>query len=147
MRDTTSAQIRLAAAADRHALTEIDPQIVSDPHRRALIENAIAVRLCWVAEQGAQIVGYGVVTRNFFGRNFLELLYVSESARRAGAGSAILDAIEESCTADRLFTSTNQSNAPMRALLTKRNYHPSGRIENLDPGDPELVYIKFLRGP
>jgi hypothetical protein len=33
----------------------------------------------------------------------------------------------------------------MRTLLAKRGYIPSGRIENLDPGDPELVFVKFLR--
>jgi hypothetical protein len=32
----------------------------------------------------------------------------------------------------------------MRALLAKRGYTDSGRIENLDPGDPELVFVKFL---
>jgi hypothetical protein len=32
----------------------------------------------------------------------------------------------------------------MRALLEKCGYAPSGRIENLDPGDPELVFVKFL---
>jgi hypothetical protein len=34
----------------------------------------------------------------------------------------------------------------MRALLAKRGYTDSGRIENLDPGDPELVFVEFLRG-
>jgi hypothetical protein len=34
----------------------------------------------------------------------------------------------------------------MRALLAKRGYCDSGRIENLDPADPELVFVKFLSG-
>jgi len=46
--------------------------------------------------------------------------------------------------ADRVFTSTNESNAPMRALLGQCGYKPSGSIDNLDPGDPELVFVKFL---
>lgn len=25
-------------------------------------------------------------------------------------------------------------------------YQPSGVIENLDPGDPELVYVRFKEG-
>ena len=32
----------------------------------------------------------------------------------------------------------------MRALLERCGYRPSGKIDNLDPGDPELVYVKFL---
>jgi len=31
----------------------------------------------------------------------------------------------------------------MRALLAKAGFEPSGLIENLDPGDPELVFVKF----
>jgi len=34
----------------------------------------------------------------------------------------------------------------MRALLERRDYQPSGRILNLDPADPELVFVKFLSG-
>jgi hypothetical protein len=34
----------------------------------------------------------------------------------------------------------------MRQLLTQVGYEPSGTIENLDPGDPELVYVKFFDG-
>jgi hypothetical protein len=29
-------------------------------------------------------------------------------------------------------------------LLAKLDYLPSGRIDNLDEGDPELVYVKYL---
>jgi hypothetical protein len=32
----------------------------------------------------------------------------------------------------------------MRALLTKLGYIESGFIDNLDPGDRELVYFKLL---
>ena len=44
----------------------------------------------------------------------------------------------------KLFTSTNRSNAPMQSLLAKLGYRPSGVIENLDEGDPELVYMKHV---
>ncbi len=137
---------RMAAVRDRRDLGAIDPRVASDLHRRDLIDAAISARRCWVAERGGRAVGYGVLTKNFFARDFVELLFVAEEARRNGAGAAILEAIERACSEDRLFTSTNQSNAPMRALLAKRGYAASGRIENLDPGDPELVFVKFLRG-
>jgi hypothetical protein len=44
---------------------------------------------------------------------------------------------------DRLFVTTNTSNAPMRALLAREGYLASGTIDNIDPGDPELVFVKF----
>jgi GNAT superfamily N-acetyltransferase len=143
---THDTRTRLAATRDRHAVGEIDPRVASDLHRRDEIDAAIAARHCWVAERSGRVVGYGVLTKNFFARDFIELLFVAEDARRAGVGSAILDAIERTIHADRLFTSTNESNAAMRALLARRGYAPSGRIENLDPGDSELVFVKFLRG-
>ncbi len=129
---------------DRRAFLEIDPLVGSDLARRDAINSAIAARRCWIADFAGQPAGYGLLSRNFFGRDFVDLLYVAEFVRRSGVGGAVLSAIEGSCTAPNLFTSTNESNTPMRALLASRNYQPSGRIENLDPGDPELVFVKFL---
>jgi GNAT superfamily N-acetyltransferase len=138
-------QVRLAATRDRRAIAACDPRLASDLHRRESIDAAIAARRCWVVEKTAAVAGYAVMTANFFGRDFVELVYVAPEARRKGIGEAILDAIERTCRADRLFTSTNESNTAMRALLEKRGYAPSGTILNLDPGDPELVFVKFLR--
>lgn len=137
-------QVRLGATRDRKAIAACDPRVASDLHRRELIDAAIAARHCWAAEYNSVVCGYGILTMNFFGRPFVELLYVAEGARRKGAGDTVLAAIEHARHEDRLFTSTNESNAPMRALLERRGYQPSGTITNLDPGDPELVFVKFL---
>jgi GNAT superfamily N-acetyltransferase len=139
-------QVRLGATRDRKAIAGCDPRVVNDLHRRELVDAAIAARRCWVAEQNGTVCGYGVLTTNFFGRDFVELLYVAEVARRRGAGDAILATIENARREDRLFTSTNESNIPMRALLERRGYQSSGTITNLDPDDPELVFVKFLNG-
>jgi ribosomal protein S18 acetylase RimI-like enzyme len=92
-------------------------------------------------------VGYAVVTRHFFNFPFIDLLHVSDAQRRGGIGQALMDHCEVAHDADRIFTSTNESNAPMRRLLAKADWRVSGVIENLDPGDPELVFVKFrVRG-
>jgi GNAT superfamily N-acetyltransferase len=143
---TSDIQTRHAGTRDRRVFSTLDPRVGSDLTRRELVDAALAARRCWVAERAGQVIGYGVLTKNFFNRNFIELIYVAHDARRSGAGSALLSAIERAVTSDRIFTSTGESNAPMRALMEKRGYKPSGRIENLDPGDPELVFVKFLRG-
>jgi GNAT superfamily N-acetyltransferase len=137
---------RLAGTRDRRALVALDPLATSDLARREHIDAALAARRCWVAERAGGVVGYALLTRNFFGRDFLELLYVAGDSRRSGAGGALLAAVEAFVGAYVLFTSTNESNAAMRALLGSRGYVPSGRIENLDPDDPELVFVKFPRG-
>ena len=135
---------RLAGTRDRRTFGTFDPRAANDLARRELIDAAIAARRCWVAEGYGRVVGYGILSRNFFHRDFIELVFVAEDARRTGAGAALLSAIERAVREDRLFTSTNESNVAMRALLFKCGYRESGRIENLDPNDPELVFVKFL---
>ena len=44
----------------------------------------------------------------------------------------------------KLFTSTNQSNLGMQALLVRLGYEPSGIVHNLDEDDPELIYVKRI---
>ena len=51
--------------------------------------------------------------------------------------------IEAGFEGDRLFVSTNESNATMRELLVRRGYRVSGMVENLDPDDPELFFVIF----
>lgn len=46
----------------------------------------------------------------------------------------------------QIFTSTNESNRHMQHVLAKAGYHLAGRIEELDPGDPEIIYVKTLEG-
>jgi GNAT superfamily N-acetyltransferase len=130
---------RLAGTRDRRTFGEFDERAAKDLQRRELIDAAIAARRCWVAEGFGRIVGYGILSKNF-----IEIVFVAEDARRTGAGAALLSAMEKAVREDRLFTSTNESNIAMRALLFTRGYRESGRIENLDPKDPELVFVKFL---
>lgn len=87
-------------------------------------------------------LGYGVLDFSFFGQAFIPLIMVRGSQRRHGVGSAILRTLESQCAAVKLFTSTNASNEPMQKLLEKLGFIKSGYIENLDEGDPEIVFIK-----
>lgn len=136
---------RLAGTRDRRTILELDHNAAKDLQRREMIDAAIAGRRCWVSEGFGRVIGYGILSKTFFHREFIELVYVADNARRTGAGGALLAAIERAVQSDRIFTSTNESNAPMRALLEKSGYRPSGRIENLDAHDPELVFVKFLK--
>jgi GNAT superfamily N-acetyltransferase len=140
-------KVRLAGTRDRRAFVEVDPRVGSDLGRRDVVDAAIAARMCWLALRVTKPVGYGILSRKFFSRDFIELLYVAEEERRKGVGIAILKSIEGTVTSDRVFTSTNESNAPMRALLKQCGYEPSGTVDNLDPGDPELIFVKFLKRP
>lgn len=141
--------IRPAAEADAAPIAAIDtaggsPQ---DAHRAALVPELLRLGMSWIAEADGAAAGYVIVSKRFFSRPFVELLGIDPAWRGRGVGTELMAHCEAAHDGDALFTSTNQSNAAMRALLAKAGYKPSGVIENLDPGDPELVFVKFRSRP
>lgn len=136
--------IRAYDTADDGGLAAIDPRIRSEATRLPLLLRAHAVGGFWIAERDGRIAGYIARTFEFFDKDFIALVVVDETLRRSGIGTALMRKIEDIATGDRIFTSTNESNTTMRAVLTRLGYAPSGTIDNLDPGDPELVFVKFL---
>jgi GNAT superfamily N-acetyltransferase len=137
--------IRPATGADAALIASIDaasgaPQ---DAHRAALVPTLLAFGMSWIAEADSAAAGYAIVSKRFFSRPFVELLVVAPAHRRQGVGEALMARCEEAHDGGALFTSTNQSNTAMQALMAKAGYGASGIIYNLDPGDPELVFVKF----
>ena len=135
--------IRRATRADLPALAQVDPRLDSDAGRADHIGELMDLGLSWLAEADGVPLGYVVASTHFFARPFVDLLVVDAAQRRRGVGTALMARCEAAHDDDRLFTSTNESNQPMRALLAQAGYQVSGVIENLDPGDPELVFVKF----
>jgi GNAT superfamily N-acetyltransferase len=138
-------EIREAHLGDVPALVALDAVARSSPERARVIQDAVGNGECLVAARD-QVVGYLVLKHSFFGNGFIELLYVREDTRRQGVGGALMRAAEARCRTSKLFTSTNESNLPMRALLGALGYQESGIIHNLDPSDPEIVYVRFPVG-
>lgn len=121
----------------------IDAAQMKEP-RTALLTDAVRQRQCYVARDGWDVVGYAVLTTHFFGQYFIELVVVDPAQRRKGVASALMRHIEKLVPAEKLFTSTNQSNTVMQTLCEKLGYVKSGWIENLDNDDPEIIYFKRL---
>ncbi len=130
--------------ADDDALALFDERLRTEATRLPLIRRAHAAGGAWVAKGEDALVGYLCRTFEFYDHDFIALVVTAAAWRKRGVASALIHAAEAVSRRDRIFTSTNESNAPMRALLAKRGYLTSGRIDNLDPGDPELVFVKFL---
>jgi len=138
-------QMRPAEESDVATLCAMDHVARTDEQRRQFIRDSVCGGIAHVAVTDGQVVGYAVLEHSFFTRGFIGMLLVHPDHRRTGVGSALVRHLETLCRSDRIFTSTNESNLPMQALLTKLGYTRSGRVDDLDPGDPELFYSRALR--
>lgn len=138
-------QVRVATPADTPAILAVDALALADPARARQITRAIEQGQCRVAVDAGRIVGYVMQDHGFFGHGFVSLIVVAAACRRQGVALRLLQAAVTACDTAKLFTSTNQSNVAARRLMAKAGFVPSGMIENLDEGDPELVYVKFVR--
>lgn len=137
-------RIREANPSDLEALCAFDQIARHNGERRAFLQHALSGSNCHVAVD-PRVLGYAILEYTFFEQGFVSLLYIDPERRRSGLGSALMRHLESLCRTDKLFTSTNLSNLPMQSLLARLGYRLSGVIHDLDEGDPELVYVKYLR--
>jgi GNAT superfamily N-acetyltransferase len=128
---------------DVGSLARVDPRLDDDLRLRDHLAELMSAGLSWLAISGDEPTGFAIVTRHFFDFPFVDLLHVREAHRRHGVGRALMAHCERVHDADRIFTSTNESNAPMRALMADMGWRPCGQVDALDPGDPELFFVKF----
>ncbi len=90
-------------------------------------------------------IGFAIADQSFYGQSFIWLLIVDPEYRRQSVASSLIHHIEATCPTEKLFTSTNQSNVIMQRLMKKTGFAKTGYIENLDEGDPEIVYFKRIK--
>ena len=137
--------IRRGNVSDVEAISAFDLVAVRDEKRRQFIQRSVASSTCYVAVYENEVIGYGVLSHTFYDNGFIEMLYVNSNHWRRGVATALLRHLESLCETPKLFTSTNRSNLAMQSLLVESGYELSGVIQNLDDGDPELVFYKLLR--
>ena len=135
--------LRPATLDDIDSLVSFDHVAQRSPARVTFVREGVERSDCLIAERNGAIVGFLILGR-FFGHDFIDLVYVREEARRSGVGSALIAHAESKC-GEKLFTSTNLSNKSMQSLLEGRGYALSGYVDNLDEGDPELIYVRSSR--
>ena len=136
--------IRKATKSDTQAIIAIDPLADLREERSQHIRKWIFNGNTIVALADEEVVGYAVFAYTFYSQGFIAMLNLKEAHRRKGVGTALISFLENNCKTAKLFSSTNDSNKPMQALMNKMAFKPSGIIYNLDDGDPELVFFKQL---
>jgi ribosomal protein S18 acetylase RimI-like enzyme len=139
--------IERASSQDFEHICALDETVHQGGPRRRLIGEACAHGRCSLARVDDLVRGFVITDESFFDQFYVRLLLVHPDFRRRGLATALMRAAELDCQTDRIFTSTNQSNLAMQQLCDRLGYIKSGYIENLDAGDPELIYVKMLTPP
>lgn len=140
-------EIRRAVADDIDGILRTDHRDARAENGRAdFLRHCVDLGECLVYVDHGVVGGYVVVKpAHFFGRDFIELLIVDPARRRCGIGRNLLRAALAAGTG-QVFTSTNTSNQPMRALLQTEGWSFSGELDGLDEGDPELLFYHAALG-
>lgn len=136
--------IERASSQDFVHICALDETVHQGASRRRFIGEAFAHGPVAVARVDGAVRGFVIFDESFFDQFFVRLLIVHLDFRRRGLATALMRAAELDCQGAKIFTSTNQSNLPMQRLCDRLGFVKSGFVENLDEGDPELIYVKFL---
>jgi len=136
--------VRRGQEADAAALKARDSIVPLDPRRAASIDGWLACDVVFVAVADNEPVGYAVFNHDFFRQGNADMLMIAIGWRGRRIGEQLLQALEQVCDTPKLFCTTNVSNHRRQRLLAHRGFLACGFIDELDPGDPELVYVKKL---
>ena len=137
--------IRDAMLSDVPGIYAVDYMAAEEVSRRQQIQDWVASGEGIVAVVDDLVTGYAALEYTFFGCGFIAMVMVKKESRRSGIATALITRLEQTCKTEKLFTSTNESNRSMQALLKSMSYEASGTVYNLDDGDPELFYFKERR--
>jgi ribosomal protein S18 acetylase RimI-like enzyme len=136
--------VKKATEKNLESIWALDRMVLGNSSRKDFLTNAVRADQCWIAQIGGTVVGFGVLKQSFYRHSFLPLLIVHPNHRRRGVATALIRHIESICPTEKLFTSTNESNLTAQRVFEALGFVRSGCIENLDEGDPEIVYFKHL---
>lgn len=131
-----------ASMEDWKSVLKIDNEVIGNTSRRDYIENAVNQGRCLIAKEGNAIAGFLIFDTHFFECSFISLIIVSPSKRRKGYASLLMEFMMSISPTKKVFSSTNQSNINMQKVFNANGFIQSGIVENLDEGDPEIIYFK-----
>jgi len=131
--------IRHAEIGDLPIIKSFDP--FSGDRNEDVEEKRVFVYL-----DGGLVCGYISMARGgLLGRPYIQYLAINGSFQRKGFGSKLLDYVEKTYRAERLFISTESENVGMQNLLAKRAYSSAGEISGANLNGTNELY--FFKGP
>ena len=136
--------VQQATTNDLPAILEV-MRAGSNADHTDFIKKTLEAGQCQVALMDDKVVGFAILgTSLLFHQEFMELLIVHPEHWRQGVGTALIRKLEKLCKTSKFFTSTNETNIPAQKTYESLGFVRSGYVENLDEGDPEIIYFKRL---
>ena len=135
-------EIRLPRSADAPACAELAAHVVGPDRADALIKSHLDRHQIIVADAEREIVGCIAYRTDWFQCTFVSLVVVREDFRRRGIARELFLAVEAVSLSPRLFSSTEETNAPSIRMHSALGFAPSGYIDNLPQGARELLFYR-----
>ncbi|MGA4718765.1 GNAT family N-acetyltransferase [Fictibacillus nanhaiensis] len=136
-------EIHYAKKHDLYKIIELDKKMIGSEHRKGEINQAINEDRCLILYQEDVIAGFLIYHTYFFDCCFISLIMVDPAYQRKGVASSLLTHMSKISPTNKLFSSTNESNESMKKSFLKNHFKKSGFVENIDEGDPEIIYFKM----
>ena len=134
--------IEMARAKYLKAMIEINKAAAPKWHKLRHLNSAVREKRVFIAFVGRIPAGFLVWTKDFYSHYFIDLVVVHPKMRRHGVAVGMIRAMENFCSGNKLFSSTNRSNKAMQKVFVRTGFSKSGFISNLDKGNPEWIYYK-----
>ncbi|MET3727234.1 ribosomal protein S18 acetylase RimI-like enzyme [Fictibacillus halophilus] len=135
-------EIQNARETDFYKIIELDKKMIGSDHRKEEIVQAIKEERCLIMYQEDKIAAFLIYHTHFFDCCFISLIMVDPAHQRKGLASSLLAHMSKISPTNKLFSSTNESNESMKKTFIKNQFKKSGFVDNLDEGDPEIIYFK-----
>ena len=128
--------------SDLDEIVNIDREVIGSDSRRNYIKKAIEEERCLAIKNEYSFVGFLIFDTNFFECSFISLIIIKPTERRKGYATSLMKYFFSISPTKKIFSSTNRSNKRMQEVFKANGFIQSGFVENLDEGDPEIIYFK-----
>lgn len=135
-------EIRLPRLTDATACTELAATVVGPERAGTFVKSHFERHQVMVAEAGGEVIGFLAYRTDWFQCTFVSLVVVRDDYRRKGIAREFYRSVEAVSLSPRVFSSTEETNAPSIQMHTALGYTPSGYIDNLPQGVRELLFYK-----
>lgn len=137
-------EIRPPRSSDAGPCTALAGAIIGEARAGPFIKSHVERHQLIVAEADGKIIGCLAYRSDWFQCTLVSLVAVREDFRRKGLARELFRSVEALSLSPRLFSSTEETNAPSIRMHSALGFVPSGYIDNLPQGTRELLFYKRL---